>query len=418
MFEDKRIEKVQILIKQSRYTDAEKLLSDLLNTDPNDIHLLALLAEVNLQQDNLGKAYKVIDNAIGLSPDNPYLFYIKSRIAIEQDNFTEAERSINQSILLDANDASYYAVMANIKLLKKQFEEALEIANRALGIDAENLLALNTRSTALTKLNRSEEAFATIEGALREDPNNAYTHTNYGWGLLEKGDHKKALEHFKEALANDPNYDVAQLGILEAIKAANPLYRLFLKFAFFMSNLTSKYQWGVIIGFYIVFRILRTVAKNNEALQPFLTPIIVTLALLAFSTWIITPISNLFLRFNKYGQLLLDEKEKMSSNFVIVSLGLCLFGLLLYFVMSDEKMLTIAFFGFAMMVPLGTMFSPTKNKNRLLIYTIILAIIGVISITMTFITGKLFNPLTFAFIIGFVAFQWVANYMLIKEDNH
>lgn len=417
MTEDNRLSKVEVLIQQKKFQEAEKFLSDLLTEDSNNIHFLTLLAEVNLQQDKFDNANRIIENAIGLSPDSAHLFYIKSRIAIQQDKLSEAEKMINQSIELDPYDADYFALLANIKLGRKQFEEALETANRALEIDAENLLALNTRSTALNKLNRSEESFETIEGALREDPNNAYTHANYGWGLLEKGDHKKALEHFNEALTNDPTFEYAQSGMLEALKATNPVYRIFLKYSFFMSNLTAKYQWGVIIGFYLGFRALKTIARNNEFLQPYLIPLIIALAFIAFSTWIIVPISNLFLRFNKYGQLLLDKKEKMSSNFVAISLSAFIVGLLLYIALSDEKMLTIAVFGFAMMLPMGTMFSPSKNKYGLLIYTIALAVVGLTAIGLTFSTGEMFNLMTVVFIFGFVAFQWVANYMLIKEDN-
>lgn len=417
MTEDNRLSKVEILIQQKKCQEAEKILSDLLTEDSNNIHYLSLLAEVNLQQDKFDNANSIIENAIGLSPDAPHLFYIKSRVAIQQDNLNKAEKYINQAIELAPYDADYVALLANVKLGRKQFDEALETANRALEIDAENLLALNTRSTALNKLNRSEESFETIEGALREDPNNAYTHANYGWGLLEKGDHKKALEHFKEALSNDPNLEYAQSGILEALKATNPIYRIFLKYSFFMCNLTAKYQWGVIIGFYLGFRILKTIASNNEALQPYLIPLIIALAFVAFSTWIIAPISNLFLRFNKYGQLLLNKKEKMSSNFVAISLGIFIVGLILHIALSDEKMLTIAAFGFAMMLPLGTMFSPSKNKYGLLVYTFALALVGLTAIGLTFSTGEMFNLMTVVFIFGFVAFQWIANYMLIKEDN-
>ena len=417
MTEDNRLSKVEILIQQKKFAQAEKLLSDLLGEDSNNIHFLALLAEVNLQQDKFDNANSIINNAIGLSPDAPHLFYIKSRVAIQQDKLSEAEKIIKQAIELDPYDVDYFALLANIKLGRRQFEDALQTANRALEIDSENLLALNTRSTALNKLNKSKESFETIEGALRVDPNNAYTQANYGWGLLEKGDHKKALEHFKEALSNDPTFDYAQSGMLEALKATNPVYRMFLKYSFWMSNLPTKYQWGVIIGFYLAFRTLKAVARNNEALQPYFTPLIIALALIAFSTWVIAPISNLFLRFNKYGQLLLDKKEKLSSNFVALSLGAFIVGLLLYFVLSDEKMLTVAVFGFAMMLPLGTMFAPSKNKYGLLIYTIALAIVGLVAIGKTFSTGEMFNLMTVVFIFGFVAFQWVANYMIIKEAD-
>lgn len=417
MEDDIRLSKVEILIQQQKYADAEKILSDLLANDSNNTHFLYLLAEVNLQQDKYDNAYSIINHAIGLAPYEPHLFYIKSRIAFQLDLWDEAQDHVNQAIELDPYDADYFAWLAHIRLARKQYDDALETANKALEIDAENILALNTRSTALNKLNRAEESFETIEGALKNDPNNAFTHANYGWGLLEKGDHKKALTHFKEALTNNPNFEYAQAGMLEALKATNPVYRLFLRYAFWMGNLTEKYQWGVIIGFFVGFRVLKTVARNNAALQPYLTPLIIALALLAFSTWIITPISNLFLRFNKYGQLLLNKKEKLSSTFVAISLGAFLTGLVLYLVLSDEKMLAITAFGFAMMLPLSTMFAPSKYKYSLLIYTIALAIVGIIAIGLTFSTGKLINTMAGIFFFGFVAYQWVANFMVIKEDN-
>jgi len=417
MAEDNRLSKVGILIQQKKYAEAERILKDLLAEDSNDIQYLTLLSEVNLQQDKYDIARQIIDNAIGLSPDSPHLYYIKSRIAIHQDQYDEAEENIKRSIELDPYDADYFAMLAHFKLSRKQYEEALENANEALAIDAENILALNTRSTSLLKLNRKEESFDTIEGALREDPNNAYTHANFGWGLLEKGDHKKALVHFREALKSNPNFEFAQSGMLEALKASNPVYRLFLKYSFWMSNLTSRYQWGVIIGFYIGFRVLRGIASSNETLRPYLTPLIIALALIAFSTWVMKPISNLFLRFNPYGQLLLKKNEKTSSNFVAASLATFIVGALLYFIFSDEKFLAIAVFGFTMMLPFSVMFSPSKYKNTFLIYSIAMTVTGLIAIGLTFSTGELINIMSGIFILGFVAFQWLANFFMIREDN-
>lgn len=417
MISEKQLSRVVILIEQQRFSEAEKELSNLLAQDANNVQLLSLLSEVYLQQDFLDKAETTIDIAIGLSPDESHLFYIKARIAVQQESLDKAEKFIKQGIELYPYDADYFALLANIRLARKQFEEALEFADRALEIDAENVLALNTRSTALNKLNREEESYQTIEGALREDPNNAFTHANYGWVLLEKGQHKKALEHFKESLSQNPTFEFAQMGMLEAIKASNPIYRIFLKYSFWMGNLTAKYQWAVIIGFYVGFRGLRALANNNEALQPYLTPLIFALAIIAFSTWIINPIGNLFLRFNKYGKLLLSKEDKKSSNFVALSLGVFLTGLILYLVLSEEKYLAITAFGFAMMLPLSVMFSPSKHKHSLLIYAIALAVLGTISIAITFSNGILINRITVFFLFGFIGFQWVANYLMIKEDN-
>lgn len=414
MVEDYRLSKVEVLLGQKRYAEAERMLHDLLAEDVNNIHYLSLLAEVSLQLEKYKTAQEIVDNAIGLSPQASHLYYIKSRVAAQQEQLNEAETSIEQAITLAPYDADYFAWLARVKLIRKHYEQALQYADQALEIDAENLLGLNTRSTALLKLNKKEASFQTIEGALREDPNNPYTHANYGWGLLEKGDHKKALEHFKEALQSDPNYQFAQAGLLEAIKAGTPVYRGFLKYAFFMGNLTSKYQWGVIVGFYFGMKVLRSVARTNEALQPYLNPLIILLAIIAFSTWVMTPVSNLFLRFNKYGQLLLDETEKKSSNFVAASFAVLAIGAVSYLITTHDGFLALAVFGFAMMLPCSVMFTPTKPRYALMVYSMVLALLGLAAVGVTFATAELFNLLSVIFIFGFIAFQWVANYFTIK----
>ena len=35
----------------------------------------------------------------------------------------------------------------------------------------------------------------------------------------------------------------------------------------------------------------------------------------------------------------------------------------------------------------------------------------------SFNTGEIFNPMSTIFLIGFVAFQWIANFLLIKQSN-
>ena len=80
MIENNRLSKVEILIQQKKYPDAEKVLTDLLTEDVNSIPVLSLLAEVNIQQDKFDKANSIVDNAIGLSPNSSHLFFIKSKV--------------------------------------------------------------------------------------------------------------------------------------------------------------------------------------------------------------------------------------------------------------------------------------------------------------------------------------------------
>lgn len=411
------IQRAELLIQQKRYNDAEKLLKELLGQDPHDVHVLMLLSEVYLQKDQYDNAEKFINLAIGIQPDYHLLFYIKARICLQKEKYDEAEKYLNQALAIEPSDADYYSLLGNIKLNRKENEKALEFANKSLELDPENILALNTRSTALLKLNKHGESFQTIEGALREDPNNAFTHSNYGWLLLEKGDHKKALEHFREALKNDPTLETAQSGMVEALKASNFAYRWFLKYSFWMGNLTSKYQWAVILGLYISIQVLRGIARSNKSLEPFIYPIIILLTIFAFSTWLFAPISNLFLRFNKYGKHLLNKDQIMSSNLVGICFVIFLIGGGFYLFTLHPTFVVVGIFGFTMMIPLSKVFSSVRYKHVFIIYASLMGLIGICAIAYTIEKGSVSSIFSIIYLLGFIAFQWMSNILLIKESN-
>jgi hypothetical protein len=142
---------------------------------------------------------------------------------------------------------------------------------------------------------------------------------------------------------------------------------------------------------------------------------LITLGLLAFSTWIITPIGNLFLRFNTYGQLLLSRRERLSSNFVGASFLVFLLSIALYFVIKIELYLIVAFFGLTMMLPLGVMLSTSKSTGYLVGATILLAFIGFFAITTALLTGNNYTLFSIVYTFGFIAFQWIATFLISRD---
>lgn len=411
------LERAHILLQQQRYADAEKVLKQALALEPDNSHTILLLSEVYIQLDKYELAEPLIDGAIINEPDRGVWFFLKGRIAMRKERYDQAEEHLETAVTLDPVNPDFHALWASIKLGRKQFGAALEKANKSLELDPENILALNIRSSALLKLKRSEESFQTIEGALREDPNNPYTHSNYGWNLLEQGDHKKALIHFREALKNDPGYESAQSGMVQALKANNIFYRGFLKYQFFMGNLTARYQWFVIIGLYLLVSFLRILSDSNKALKPFIIPVIVLFSIFALSTWVMRPISNLFLRLNSYGKYLLSKEEIISSNFVGGCLFIFLLGLTAFFITDADPWIVVSFVGFAMMVPCSMMMTKSKIKNAFLYYMIFMALLGVAGIFAAFTNSPLFSMISIIFFISFIAFQWIANFLMIRSDN-
>lgn len=410
-------QRAEILISQKRYDEASKVLASLLAQDPNNSLVLSMLSEVSLQQDKPKEALDLIESAIRLAPDEDALHFGKARILLSLEKYDLAEKSLDNAITYNPLEADYFALWASIKLARKQFEPALELADKALALDSENLLALNNRSKALLKLDRKEESSRTIAGALNRDPNNAFTHTTIGWNELERGHHQKALHHFKEALKQNPNFEYAQAGMIEGLKARYLFYRIFLKYVFWSSNLSKKYQWGFIIGLYLGTRLLTSLANSSPAMAPFLDPIIFLLVFFALSTWVTAPLSNLFLRLNFYGKHLLSKNEKLSSNLV----GLCcliLLGGIAGILFSDHPVwLGLAIFGFAMMIPCSTLFASARQKYILPAYAGAMAIIGTLALLHTLSTGLLTGIFATLFLLGIIAFQWLANFFIIRESN-
>lgn len=409
------LERATQLVAQNRFKDAENSLREVLTQNPSNIEALSLMAVCHSGQDNHAEAIKLIRQAIAMEPDNDRLLYLHAVFSLRNDSFSESEKFIKNAIDFNPTQPEYFGLLASIKMQKKDWSSALELANKGLALDPDNLTCLNTRSTALFKLDKKDEAYSTIREALEQDPENDSTHANIGWSLLEQNDHKKALQHFSEALRLNPENAYAKAGLVEGLKARYWFYRIFLKYAFWVGNMKGKGQWMLIIGMYVGVRILTSVGESNPGWSFLINPIIYTYFIFALSTWLIEPLSNLFLRLNVYGRFALSQEEIKSSNFVGVFLVIGLLGGLMFLLTDISQFSLVLLYGLFMMIPLASMFkgSTPRNKKILIAYTVILGLIGLGAIIGEF-TLIAENPLVMMFIWGTVIYQWVANALIIR----
>lgn len=411
---DTIIERSRQLIDLKRYSEAETQLMHVLAGEPNNVEALILISICKSRQGEHKEAKSFIKSVISLQPDSDHALFLYALYSFQNDDLNEGQKHVNSAISFNPHEAEYFGLLALILAQKKDWDGSLNAANQGLAVNAENLTCLNARSTALFKLNKKDDAFTTIAEALNQDPENDDTHTNLGWGVLEKGSPTKALEHFREALKINPQNQNAKAGLVEALKARYWIYRIFLKYAFWVSNFNKRGQWFVLIGMYLGFRVLRSIAETNPSLAPFLLPLVYLYFSFAISTWVITPVGNLFLRFNIYGRYALTEDEINSSNFVAFSLGLAVIGVFL-FIFNNIFGLPLIVFGIGMMIPLSSMYNPFKsNHRRILIgYTMLLAVLATLEITLIALSGQE-SLLGIIFVFGVFAYQWLANAFIIR----
>lgn len=409
------IKSAEFFLQQNRFDEAEASLKKALSKDPNDAYALALLANCMLAQKNTVKALELIERAFSFSPTNLFIIHTLARTYFFHQNIDKARWAIQEGLSIAPDQAIFYQLSSQVELYEENWQYALNAAEQGLELDPENVDLINLRAQALIKLNRKEEAAKTLDYALHKAPEDSWSHTNQGWISIERNEFDAAIEQFKEALRLDPNNGYAQSGLKEAIKAKNPIYRLVLKYFLWMGKLQEKGRWGVVIGAYLVYRIVLWLNKSFPELSILLVPIIIMYITFAFATWIGVPISNLFLRFHPLGKLALSRDERLGSNII----GAIALSALSFFTLSSitETFSDFFFWMFIflgiMLIPVGGLFavSPkTKTRKGLIVYTLALFAVGLV---YTFFPG--FESLLYIWAIGVFAYQFVASY-LISQD--
>lgn len=372
------LQRGQLLLEQSRPEQAIAEFRQHLIGEPNDAAAHGLLALSLVELKEYREATDEAQSAVHLAPDLPFSHYVLARVLEARNRLSEAQAAIREAIELDPYDPDYFALLSSIRFQKHRWADALEAAEEGLAIDPEHVGCTNLRAMALTKQGRREQAGATIDAALARDPESAITHANQGWTLLERGEPKRAMEHFREALRLEPELEWARVGIVEAMKARNIIYRWLLGYFLWMMKLPPRTQFAVIIGGYFGYRILNRVAANNPDLSPFLMPLLIAYIVFALATWLGDSLFNLLLRLDRFGRLALSREQIVASNWI----GVCVFGglgLLAVALLTDNPLPWLgAFVLGGLTLPVAAVFRCAKGwpRRTMTAYAAAIALLG------------------------------------------
>lgn len=404
------IDRVIHLININRYDDAVKLLRNMITENPDDFQAHGFLSLCLLEQKKIEEAYLEADLAIKLCPDDPWPFYIKAKVFMQDKRFAPAEDLLKRAIELDANNADYYSNIAACKLNRDDLKGAYEFSSRAIAIDPIDEDVVDIHVFILNKMGKKDEANQLQKGALQRNPENSYTHANQGWAELHNNDPKKARIHFVEALRISPENEFAKKGLLEAIKAGNPVYRILLMWMLWLSKLSPNARWVVILGGYAIFRLADRASYAWPEYALFIKPIVYAYMTFAILTWFTTPFFNLLLFFHPIGRHILSPLEWRGSLIASIFLCFSIIGCVLFFFGFHAITLLSAFF-LVMMVPhvYSTLTEENKrNKKIFLIFCSLLLISGFTFLILIYLEKriglKIMNYTTYAW-IGFSFLQ-------------
>lgn len=396
------------LFEIGRYKDAIPYFQSAITENIDNYTAKLLLANCFFQIDNIDKSFNLALELRRVQPNNGDIYFLLSQLYLHKEDDKEALISIDKAIEIDPYDENYFGQKSYIYLYQKKYAEALDFANEGLRINAKSAFCLNARTTALTKLNRKDEVTDIIGDLLNDNPEDAYSHANAGWSYLENNNTEKALTHFKEALQLNPNLEYARNGMLTAVKSKNKIYNWYLRYAFWMGNKSQKNQWIFIIGIYLIYRISIKVLSST-GMTYLAIPLIIAYLLFALGSWIMEPLSNMLLLFDKFGKFLLNKRESLTGQVMFSLLAASLLMFICSLVISTNVFLLLSLTFLAAILPLTRGFSSEKQNPRLIniVYGSLMILIVIIGTLM----GIPFETLGLTIGIMFVAYTWLGNFI-------
>lgn len=411
------VERGKLLYQQNRYAQALTELAQVRPSDEQYLEAMLYKAHVLSQLNRHQEALTVADELLHELPDVAQVLALKGDILHQLGREDEALTFIEEAIRQDPSDDDFWASASAIYFDKKQFDKALDMAGEGLRLDPTNSVCLNMRALSLTKLNRPDEAANAISDTLAENPDDAYSHAASGWALLEAGNHKQARTHFAEALRRAPGMTWAEGGMLEAIKAKNPVYRLFTGYYFWLGKQTNQNQWLFIVGTYFVLRWLRGIENPNVIIQ------IAKVGLISFFWlgWFVEPVFNVLMLGDKDGRHLLSDRQRDRYRYVAALLGLGVPLALAGYVLGGSWM-TYLFIPGAILLGLALPLSAwievdkPKNRKRMRLIFSIMAITGAGTLLLLPFNMPIAILLS-VFGVELLGFMILRNFLLINEND-
>ena len=378
----------QVLLQQGRFDLAEESLRRHLAADPEHAGAHALLSLCLIKQERIKEGLAEAQAAIAADPEFPFAHYALSLAEEERGKHGAAQAAALETIRLAPDETIGYEALAIARAGKNDWRGVLEAANQGLRVDPENGSLLDVRGVAQAQLGDKQGADATFLASLERNPESSTALAGRGFAMLHAGKMEEALESYREALRLDPENEMARSGLVEALKARNPIYAVILAGLLWLSRLSGRALIAFFVGWFVLNRVIRQLGRSPET-QPLAFVLLGVYLLVVWLSFAAVPLFNLVLRLDPLGKHALSDEQRQEAN--IVGL-LVAFGLPVAVVALLTQSLPIgelAAILLGLVIPINNVYLSRPDSNlRLALqgYVVVVATLGGLAILAGFAT--------------------------------
>ncbi len=320
----------ELLYEQGRYEQAILAFQQALAQDAGNSYAKYLLAFSLYQLNRPTDALVLADDLLTEAPDNPYYFDLRAQCLFDLGRRKEAFSAADEAITLDPNEVTFHHSKSRLRLTLGQYKAALSSAETGLMLDPQHEGCLLIRAQCLVILNRHVQMADAVTDVLRVAPDDASSHMTAGIAMIMLGNHRQARQHFTNVLRLDPKLDLAEVGLADAIKSRSWLYRLYLRYTFWLGRLPRVLERMMFFpGLYV--GIIFLAAYLHFRVDLFAVLFFVSLATLPLS-WLVEPTFTLLFAYAPDSKHLLLEQPRRLYRCIppllLLAVGLIVFDVL------------------------------------------------------------------------------------------
>ena len=189
------------LHQQGQIAQAQAIYEEILESEPNHIDALQLLATAALQRNDFEGAVLLFIDALKINPSNPNSLHNYGVTLYELKQYEDALLNYDKAIAFSPHFAQAYYNRGNVYKELKRFEVALLDYSKAIELNPDYFEAHLNLGNVLQELNRQCEALECYERVIVLRPDYAEAYSNRGNALLALKRYEEAIILYDKALA-------------------------------------------------------------------------------------------------------------------------------------------------------------------------------------------------------------------------
>ena len=308
------IDKLQILVEQSRYLDAINLTKQYLESDIENPIYYGILTICYIWIWDIKAWEQSIKRALEISADDYYYIYLLWIIHFNKNDYKKSKALFIKSLEINPNFVDSISSLADIYIIKHKYSSALAEIKKWLLLEPNSEDLLQSKAVVLFALWKKDEAILIMKDLIRDNPE----WRSLFWILwdfeMKKNNFSKAWELFNEALIGNPNCEISKNWLLQIYRFSNPLYKLH----FYLWNTFPLLFWNFLKFVILSVSILLISSLINNTFYSLCFVILFWIFFIRVILWWST-IATGFILSEKDLQNLVLSKEYKYINFNLLS---------------------------------------------------------------------------------------------------